>query len=159
MARSIDLLHLGQSRGTKMTCSKRIKIRKLDLMTVGMVSFYPLASSNQTILAHVSGNFIDDMFVHRYQTDQLLVVKGQILITTLHNREYQYTFLSEKEPTIITIPPGVLHGAINFSEEPCIIINAVLNHGQTHEKDYRPIKPPLPYDIDLAKKLFRDNSL
>jgi len=141
-----------------MTCSKRIKIRKLDSMIVGMASFYSLASSNQTTLVHLSANFIDDMFVHKCQTDQLLVVKGQILITTLHNREYQYTFLSEQEPTIITIPPGVLHGAINLSNEPCIVVNAVLQHGQTHEKDYRPIKPPLPYDIDWAKKLFRDHS-
>ncbi|MBD2695180.1 MULTISPECIES: hypothetical protein [Anabaena] len=141
-----------------MTGSKRIEIRKLDSMTVGMVSFYSLASSNQTTLVHVSGNFIDNMFVHRHQTDQLLVVKGQILITTLHNREYQYTFLNEKEPTIITIPPGVLHGAINLSKEPCIVVNAVLQHGQSDEKDYRPVKPPIPYDIDWAKKLFREHS-
>jgi len=60
MARSIDLPQLGQSRGTKMICSKKIEIRKLDLITVGMVSFYSLASSNQTMLAHVSGNFIDN---------------------------------------------------------------------------------------------------
>ncbi|MFM6155233.1 MAG: cupin domain-containing protein, partial [Sphaerospermopsis kisseleviana] len=117
-----------------MNGSKRIEIRKLDSMTVGMVSFYSLASSDQTTLVHVSGNFIDDMFVHRHQTDQLLVVKGQIVITTLHNREYQYTFLSEKDPAIITIPPGILHGAINLSEEPCIVVNAVLQHGQPDEK-------------------------
>ena len=62
-----------------MTGSKRIKIRKLDSIRVGMVSFYSLANSNQTTLVHISSNFIDDMFVHRHQTDQLLVVKGQIL--------------------------------------------------------------------------------
>jgi hypothetical protein len=39
-----------------------------------------------------------------------------------------------------------------------MIVNAVLNHGQTYEKDYRQMKPLLPYDIDWAKKLFRDNS-
>jgi dTDP-4-dehydrorhamnose 3,5-epimerase-like enzyme len=141
-----------------MSGAKNIEIRKLDSMTVGMVSFYSLASSNQTDLVHVAGNFIDDMFVHRHQTDQLLVVRGQIVITTLHNREYQYTFLNEKDPTIITIPPGVLHGAINLSEEPCVVVNAVLQHGQTNEKDYRPIKPPLPYNINWAKKLFREHS-
>ncbi|MBD2137299.1 cupin [Anabaena sp. FACHB-1237] len=141
-----------------MTCSKSINIQKLESMKVGMVSFYSLANSNQTTLVHIAGNFIDNMFVHRHQTDQLLVVKGQILITSLHKREYQYIFLSEREPKIITIPPGVLHGAINLSEEPCLIVNAVLHHGQTNEKDYRPIKPPLPYDIDWAQKLFRDHS-
>jgi dTDP-4-dehydrorhamnose 3,5-epimerase-like enzyme len=125
-----------------MSGGKRIKVGKLDSMTVGMVSFYSLAKSNQTAVVHIAGNFIDDMFVHRHQTDQLLVVKGQILMTTLHNREYQYTLLSEKEPTIITIPLGVLHGAINLSEEPCIVVHAVLQHGQTHEKDYLPVKPP-----------------
>jgi uncharacterized RmlC-like cupin family protein len=141
-----------------MTSSKKIEIRKLDSMTVGMVSFYSLANSNQTGLVHISGNFIDDMFVHRHQTDQLLVVKGQILITTMHNRQYEYTFLSEKEPKIMTIPPGVLHGAINLSQEPCIVVNAVLQHGQPNGKDYRPVKPPLPYDIDWAKQLFREHS-
>jgi hypothetical protein len=130
-----------------MSGGKRIKVGKLDSMTVGIVSFYSLANSNQTAVVHIAGNFIDDMFVHRYQkdqlhqTDQLLVVKGRILMTNLYNREYQYTLLSEKKPTIITIPLGVLHGAINLSEEPCIVVNAVLQHGQTHEKDYLPAKP------------------
>ena len=109
-----------------MTHGKRVEIRKLDSIKVGMVSFYSPASSNQTTLVHIAGNFIDNMFVHKHQTDQLLVVKGKVLITTLYKREYQYTLLSEKEPTIITIPPGVLHGAINLSEEPCIVVNAVL---------------------------------
>lgn len=142
-----------------MTCSKSIEIRKLESMTAGMVQFYAPTSSNETMLAHIPGQTIDDMFVHRYQTDQLLVVRGEFVLITLQNRQYQYTFLSEKEPTIITIPPGVLHGAINFSEEPCLIVNAVLRHGETHEKDYRPMKPPLPYNIEWAKKLVSDRSL
>lgn len=141
-----------------MTCSKTINIRKLESIKVGMVSFYSSANSNQTSLVHIAGNFMDNMFVHRHQTDQLLVVKGQILIATLHNREYQYTFLSETEPTIMTIPPGVLHGAINLNAEPCLVVNAVLQHRESDEKDYRPIKPPLAYDIDWARKLFKDHS-
>jgi dTDP-4-dehydrorhamnose 3,5-epimerase-like enzyme len=90
--------------------------------------------------------------VHRYQTDQLLVVRGSFTLVVLQNRQYQYITLSEHHPQVISIPPGVPHGAINLNAEPCFLVNAVLRHGAVHERDYRPLKPPFPYDLKKVVK-------
>jgi len=31
------------------------------------------------------------------------------------------------------------------------VVNAVLRHGKPHQRDYQPIKPPFPYDLELAQ--------
>jgi hypothetical protein len=67
--------------------------------------------------------------------------------------KYQYLPLSYAEPKVVTIPPLVPHSAINLSDEPCVVINAVIRHGQAHPDDYRPVKPPFPYDLDRFDRL------
>ena len=86
---------------------------------------------------------IDDLFVHRFQTDQILVV--------LQNRQYQYIGLSEDLPKVVKIPPFVPHGAINLSLEPAVLVNALLRHGAAHERDYQPLARPFAYDLEAAK--------
>ncbi|MEM9246997.1 MAG: hypothetical protein AAGA67_14820, partial [Cyanobacteria bacterium P01_F01_bin.153] len=54
-------------------------------------------------------------------------------------------------PTVVTIPPGIYHGALSFSDEPCVVVNAVIRHGEATEADYDPIKPPVPYDLEAAQ--------
>lgn len=124
-----------------------VSIRHLESIQGGMAQFYTPQSSNETMLVQVPPGTIDELFVHRYQTDQLLVVRGGFTLVVLHNRQYQYIPLSEYHPQVVTIPPGVPHGAINLDAEPCFLVNAVLRHGPVHERDYRPLKPPLPYDL------------
>jgi dTDP-4-dehydrorhamnose 3,5-epimerase-like enzyme len=106
------------------------------------------------MLVQVPSQTINHLFVHLFQTDQLLVVKGTLVLATLQNRLDSYTFLSEQEPTVVKIPPGVPHGAINLSNHPCLVINAVLRHGPAHERDYRPIPQPQPYDLRYIYDLF-----
>ena len=60
----------------------------------------------------------------------------------LQNRQYKYLHLTEDNPQVVTIPPGIPHGAINLSDHSCLLVNAVLRHGETHPKDYQPIKKP-----------------
>ena len=130
---------------------KGVSTRQLESIQGGMAEFYTPQSSNETILVKVPANTVDDLFVHRYQTDQLLVVRGSFILVVLYNRQYQYIPLSEYQPQVATIPPGILHGAINFQSEDCLLVNAVLRHGNPHEKDYQPIKRPFPYDLEAAK--------
>ena len=125
-----------------------ISLRKLELIQGGMAQFYTPQSSDETMLVQVPGGTIDELFVHHFQTDQLLVVRGSFIMVALHNRQYNYILLSEDNPQVITIPPGVPHGAINLSSEDCLLVNAVLRHGESHPLDYRPMKPPFPYDFD-----------
>jgi hypothetical protein len=89
--------------------------------------------------------------VHHFQTDQLLVVRGSFVLVILQNRKYDYIGLSDRQPAVVKIPKGIPHAAINFSDEPCLMVNAVLRHGETCEKDYRPLPRPFPYDLIAAR--------
>ena len=133
----------------------QITLHPLSSEKSGSSEFYELQRSDQTILVEVGARVIEDLFVHHFQTDQLLVVKGSLVIVTLQNRRYEYHALSEHNPTAIKIPPDIPHGAINLSSEPCVVVNSVLRHGPSHKRDYRPLKPPFPYDIAKAMQLLR----
>jgi dTDP-4-dehydrorhamnose 3,5-epimerase-like enzyme len=131
----------------------RIEVRRLDSIKSGMVEFYTPQFSHETMLAQIPAGLIDDLFVHHFQTDQLLVVRGSFVLVVLQNKQYEYIPLSEHQPKVVKIPPGIPHGAINLSNEPCLIVNAVLRHGPANERDYRPMRLPFPYDLARAKAL------
>lgn len=139
-----------------MVLTKQIEIRPLDSIQGGMAQFYTPQSSHETMLVTVPGGTIDDLFVHRYQTDQLLVVRGSMVLVILQNRRYEYIGLSDLVPIVVKIPPGVPHGAINPNSEPCVLVNAVLRHGAPHDQDYQPLKRPMPYDLSHARSLIQD---
>ncbi|MEM8779202.1 MAG: dTDP-4-dehydrorhamnose 3,5-epimerase [Cyanobacteria bacterium P01_G01_bin.49] len=137
---------------------KGVSLQKLESIQGGMAQFYTPQSSDETMLVQVPSGTIDELFVHRFQTDQILVVRGSFILVALHNKEYQYIPLSEDEPQVVTIPPGVPHGAINLGSKDCLMVNAVLRHGESHPLDYRPMKPPFPYDFSKVNCLVEDLS-
>jgi dTDP-4-dehydrorhamnose 3,5-epimerase-like enzyme len=136
-----------------MGLSKQIELRPLQSMKGGMAEFYTPQASHETMLVTVPGNTVDDLFVHRHQTDQILVVRGSLVLVVLQNRCYEYFLLSEAYPMVVEIPPGVLHGAINLSGQSCTLVNAVRRHGKAVPGDYQPRARPLPYDLDRARQL------
>jgi mannose-6-phosphate isomerase-like protein (cupin superfamily) len=135
-----------------MTLSKQVSIRRLESIHGGMAEFYTPQSSNETMLVKVPAKARDDLFVHRYQTDQILVVRGSFVLVVLENRRYRYIAMSEDCPQVVTIPPGVAHGAINPNNKDCWLVNAVLRHGASNPRDYQPIKKPFEYDLAAAEK-------
>jgi uncharacterized RmlC-like cupin family protein len=134
-----------------MNKARGITIRHLESIKGGMAQFFTPQASNETMLVQVPPHAEDDLFVHKSQTDQLLVVKGEFVLVTLINKQYQYIPLSEKQPAVAIIPPGVLHGAINFSSEACVVVNAVLRHRPVQPLDYVTRGKPFPYDLEAAK--------
>jgi dTDP-4-dehydrorhamnose 3,5-epimerase-like enzyme len=136
----------------KMSLARTIEIKKLESIQGGMARFYTPQYSNETMLVQIPPHTIDDLFVHHFQTDQLLVVKGSFVLVILQNRQYKYLYLTDKNPQVVTIPVGIPHSAINLNDEPCLLVNAVLRHGETHAKDYQPVKKPFPYDLSLVKQ-------
>jgi uncharacterized RmlC-like cupin family protein len=134
-----------------MSLKNRIQVRPLESIRGGMAEFYTPQASHETMLVNIPAGAVDDLFVHHFQTDQILVVRGSFVLVGLQDRQYQYIPLSEMVPAVVTIPPGIPHGAINLSAEPCMIVNAVLRHGAAHPTDYRPMKPPFSYDFDAAQ--------
>lgn len=133
-----------------MALVKRIEVRSLDSFKGGMAEFFTPQTSHETVLVQIPAGAQDDLFVHHYQTDQLLVVRGSMVLVILQNRQYQYIALTEDQPTVVQIPPGVPHGAINPSHQDCVLVNAVLRHGAPHAKDYRPLRQHRPYDLAQA---------
>ncbi|MDJ0662751.1 MAG: dTDP-4-dehydrorhamnose 3,5-epimerase [Crocosphaera sp.] len=134
-----------------MSLKKGISLRKLEAIQGSTAQFYTPQLSDETMLVQVPNHSISDFFVHHFQTDQLLVVKGSFILVALYNKEYHYYALNEEQPYVITIPPGVPHCAINLCEKDCVMVNAVLRHGESHPLDYRPMKPPFPFDFDKIK--------
>ncbi len=139
-----------------MSLSKGIEIHALTSMKAGMLQFYAPQASNETMLVKIPPQTIDDLFVHKYQTDQLMVVSGSFVLVVLHNGKYEYIFLSDSDPKVVTIPPLVPHSVVQLGDESCTVINAVIRHGLAHPADYRPLKAPFPYDIDRVKQLRAD---
>ena len=137
---------------------EQVEIRVLESIKSGMAEFYTPQSSHETMLVQIPAHARDDLFVHHFQTDQLLVVRGNFVLVVLQNRKYRYIPLSDRIPALVTIPPGVPHGALSFTSEPCLLVNAVLRHGKADERDYRPMKPPFPYDLAAAQAMF-DHSI
>ena len=130
-----------------MSLSKGVEINYLTSVKAGMVQFYTPQASHETMLVQIPPHTIDNMFVHKYQTDQLMVVRGNFVLVILHNGKYQYIPLSDSEPQVVTIPPMVPHAAVNLGNQLCMLINAVIRHGEPHGSDYRPLKAPFPYDL------------
>lgn len=140
-----------------MSLVRGIEISPLASVKGGMIDFYTPQSSHETMLVQIPPETIDDLFVHKSQTDQILLVKGRFVLVTLIERQYHYTPLSEDRPVVVKIPPGVMHGAINVDPEPCVLVNAVLRHRPVQERDYIPWKPPFPYDIAAAKAVLAEH--
>jgi hypothetical protein len=63
--------------------ARGIKIRQLESIKGGMAEFFTPQASHETMLVQIPPHTIDDLFVHKSQTDQLLVVKGEFVIVTL----------------------------------------------------------------------------
>jgi len=57
---------------------------------------------------------------------------------------------------VLTIPPGVMHGAINLSSETCVVVNAVLRHRPVQERDYVTRRRPFPYDLEAANQALKN---
>lgn len=114
---------------------------------------YQIPTSHETNLVAIAPGTIEDLFVHHFQTDQLLVVKGRVVLTVLQEGQYRYILLRDRDLQVVKIPPGIPHGAINLTSEPCIAINSVIRHGAAHIRDYQPVPIHKPYDLETVRAL------
>jgi len=139
-----------------MALVRQVEVYPISSVKGGMAEFYTPQSSHETMLVHVPGGTVDELFVHHFQTDQLLVVRGHFVLVVLQKCQYRYIPLSEAVPQVVKIPPGVPHGAINLSQKSCVLVNAVLRHGPAYAKDYQPLQRPFPYDMAQVNAILHD---
>ncbi len=71
-----------------------------------------------------------------------MVLRGAIDLVVLQERSLRTITLREDEGVWVRIPPGVPHGAINRGRIPALLVNAVLRHGPSDDRDYRPRRVP-----------------
>jgi len=93
---------------------------------------------------------------HKLQTDHFVCVKGMLKVVLYDGREGSPThgevnefFLGEKNPTLVVIPPLVLHGMKGIGTEPAYLINVPTepyNYKEPDEFRVHPHDNDIPYD-------------
>jgi len=95
---------------------------------------------------------------HKVQTDHFVIVKGMMKVVLYDSREGSPTkgllnefFMGEKNPILVTIPPGVVHGMKGIGNEPAMLVNVPTEMYKYNEPDEFRIDPhskEIPYDWD-----------
>lgn len=93
---------------------------------------------------------------HKKQDDHFCVVRGMAKIVLYDRREGSPThglvnefFLGERNPSLVVIPRGVLHGMKGTGTEPAFLINTVTEPYDYAEPDEYRVSPhsgEIPYD-------------
>ncbi len=95
---------------------------------------------------------------HKVQDDHFCVVKGMSKVVLYDLRDSSKTkgevnefFMGEKNPTLLLIPHGVLHGMKGVGVEPALLLNIPTEHYDYKEPDEYRVHPhdnDIPYDWD-----------
>jgi dTDP-4-dehydrorhamnose 3,5-epimerase len=93
---------------------------------------------------------------HKVQKDYFTVVKGMAKVVLYDNREGSPTkgevnefFLGEKNPTLLVIPPLVVHGIKGIGVEPAYLLNIPTrkyDYANPDEFRIHPHENDIPYD-------------
>jgi dTDP-4-dehydrorhamnose 3,5-epimerase len=93
---------------------------------------------------------------HKVQTDHFVIVKGMMKVVLYDQRADSPTkglinefFMGEKNPILVTIPPGVVHGMKGIGTEPAMLVNVpteMYRYDKPDEFRIDPHKNDIPYD-------------
>ena len=93
---------------------------------------------------------------HKVQTDHFVIVKGMMKVVLYDQRGDSPTkglvnefFMGEKNPILVTIPPGVVHGMKGIGTEPAMLVNVpteMYRYDKPDEFRIDPHKNDIPYD-------------
>jgi hypothetical protein len=122
--------------------TRTIELLPVERSLQGDVVFSAPCTSDETLIAEISCGDSFELYCHHFQTDQLLVLRGAVDLVVLQNRRLRRIPLREDAATWVRIPPGVPHGAVNRGPMPAVMVNAVLRHGPSDPRDYRPLPVP-----------------
>jgi dTDP-4-dehydrorhamnose 3,5-epimerase len=98
---------------------------------------------------------------HKRQDDTFIVVKGMIKLVLYDQRGDSSTcklinelFIGERNPMLVTIPAGVVHGFKGIGVEPAYLINLPTEpYDYSNPDEFRipPRDPSIPYDWALKE--------
>ncbi len=110
----------------------------------------------QAYLTVVYPEVVKGWHFHKIQTDHFCVVKGMAKVVLYDRREASATrgeinefFMGERNPILLSIPDGVLHGMKGVGVEPALLLNLPTEpYDYAHPDEYRvaPHGGEVPYD-------------
>ena len=110
----------------------------------------------QVYLTVVYPEVVKGWHYHKKQTDHFVFVKGMAKVVLFDNREGSSTrgevnefFMGEKNPILVTIPPGVVHGMKGIGTEPAMLVNVpteLYKYDKPDEYRMPAHDPSIPYD-------------
>ena len=136
---------------TPMHSPARVEILPLNSSQAGSTLFSSPQPSNETLIATVGTTPAHELFCHRKQTDQLLLLQGAVDLVVLHNKQLHTIAMRVENACWVRIPPGIPHGAINRGGSPALMVNAVQRHGEPDARDYRPLPIPMSLKQDWIR--------
>ncbi|MFH1539544.1 MAG: dTDP-4-dehydrorhamnose 3,5-epimerase family protein [bacterium] len=99
---------------------------------------------------------------HTKQTDHFIAVKGMMKVVLYDRREGSPTkgevnefFMGERNPTLLVIPPGVVHGFKAIGTEPAYLVNVpteLYNYNEPDEHRIPAHDNDIPYDWKLVER-------
>lgn len=125
-----------------MALRRPVEVLPSPVVQAGLAFFREPRPSDETLVAEVAPSCRPELFCHRHQTDQLMVLRGSLELIVLQERRLRRITLREDDATWVRIPPGVPHGAINRGTMPAVVVNAVIRHRPSDRREYEP--RPLP---------------
>jgi dTDP-4-dehydrorhamnose 3,5-epimerase len=113
-------------------------------------------SFGQSYLTAVYPGVVKGWHWHQQQTDHFVCVKGMAKVVLYDRREDSPThgevnefFLGERNPILLVIPCGVLHGMKGIGTETAMIINVPTHPYRRDDPDEHRVDPhdnDIPYD-------------
>lgn len=110
----------------------------------------------QAYLTAVYPGVVKGWHYHKLQSDHFCVLKGMAKVVLYDRREGSPTreevnefFMGEKNPMVVLIPPGVLHGMKGIGTETALLLNLPTHHYDHDEPDEHRVDPHaggVPYD-------------
>ena len=115
----------------------------------------------QVYLSVVYPGVVKGWHYHHRQVDHFVIVKGMAKVVLYDRREESPThgevnefFLGDHNPTLVTIPPLVLHGMKGVGHEPTYLVNVPTEPYCYDEPDEFRVDPhsaEIPYDWGLKE--------
>lgn len=110
----------------------------------------------QSYVTTCNPGYVKAWHYHSKQTDNFTVVKGNLRILIHDSRPSSHTkgksmeiFAGEKNPVLVSIPPGVHHGFENLDNEPAYVINCPTEPYNREKPDEFRLDP---FDNDIPVK-------
>jgi len=102
----------------------------------------------QVYLTTCNPGIVKAWHCHEKQTDNLCLVKGAAKVGLWDGHRSQTVILSELEPKLLQVPPGIWHGFTALGGDPCYILNIPTEHYERENPDELrkdPFDPEIEY--------------